>query len=328
MEEQNNENQNQISETNKTYAKDTMNKYKELIFKLMMILLDKYGVMVVDWMGFLLGLNRDNKPISKQSVDEIVQSLKELNDKLKDPRVQEQLILAIKESEPILREGLITMLKVGTAGANFVIRDMITLVCNESPAAPICGIFKLMGNTIDFGNELLESTNKSLDIYQDAKKWVDNLQSKMETINQVSTGLKDKGNLYTKDVQNYGNKVSSLAKDQMNMMNQYGQKKLDKYGMLIPDSQKYKQSLNQINTGIQSQVDKANTQFQKSTNELNQSLSNAADSVTKKVDDYKQKIPTTSNLIQRGGKYKTKSKNKGIIKRRTKKSIYKFKSQF
>ena len=110
------------------------------------------------------------------------------------------------------------MLKVGTAGANFVIKDMITLVCNESPAAPICGIFKLMGNTLDFGNDILESTNTSFDIYQDAKKWVDNLQSKMESINQASSNFKQMGDRYTQDAQNYSNKVSTLAKDQMNSL--------------------------------------------------------------------------------------------------------------
>ena len=73
-----------------------MTRYKDVLNKFMIVLLDKYGVMVVDWMGYVLRLNKNDKPISQQSVEEIASSLNDLNEKLKDPRIRAEIILIIK----------------------------------------------------------------------------------------------------------------------------------------------------------------------------------------------------------------------------------------
>ena len=310
------------------YSEQTINKYKQLIFKLMMILLDKYGSMVVDWMGFVLGLNKNGKTISEQSVDEIAGSLRELNDKLRDPKIQQELLLMIKESEPILKEGLITMLRVGTAGMNYVIKDFITLVCNESPAAPICGIFKLIGNTIEFGNELLEGSNDSIKLYDDAKKWVDSLQKKMEVINENAEKFKSMGDEYTNRMQQYGDQVTNYSKEMSNKYNDLAQKKLDRYGLLVPDSQKYKKSLNDLNQNFQSSADLANQKLKSTTSDLNKYAQDTTDQFSNKINTY------SNRLNQKGGTIKKLNK-KGLqnnnlrtrnIKKRTRRSIDKFKN--
>lgn len=310
------------------YSDQTINKYKQLIFKLMMILLDKYGSMVVDWMGFVLGLNKNGKTISEQSVDEIAGSLRELNEKLRDPKIQQELLLIIKESEPLLKEGLITMLRVGTAGMNFVIKDFITLVCNESPAAPICGIFKLIGNTIEFGNELLEGSNDSIKLYDDAKQWVDSLQKKMEVINENAEKFKSMGNKYTNRMQQYGDQATNYSKEISNKYNDLAQKKLDRYGLLIPDSEKYKKSLNDLNQNFQSSADLANQKLKSSTSDLNKYAQDTTDQFSNKINTYSnkfnQKGGTIKKLNKKGLKNnKLRTRN---IKKRTRRSIHKFKT--
>jgi len=310
-------------EKNDKYSRDIYLKYYDLLKKFMLIMLDKYGVMVVDWMGFVLGLNRDNKPISQQSIEELVQNLKDLNNKLRDPKVQQEIILIIKESEPILQEGFLTFLKVGSAGANYIIKDMITLVCNESPAAPICGIFKLIGNTIEFGNELLESTTDSLNVYDEAKKWVDNLERKLNKMNQTTEQFKDLGNKYTSQVQSYGDQMANTTKDKLNTYNQYYQNKLNKVSPFIPEAGKVQQGLNNLNQGMQSQIDTANQNIKKVSSNLNQAAQQSADKLNTKVDQYKNKM---SSFTQKGGKYKIKTRKNKLIRSRTRKSIRNFKN--
>ncbi len=319
------------------HSRDAYLKYYDLLKKFMLIMMDKYGVMVVDWMGFVLGLNRDNKTISQQSVDEIAQSLKDLNNKLRDPKVQQEIILIIKESEPILQEGFLTFLKVGSAGANYIIKDMITLVCNESPAAPICGIFKLIGNTIEFGNELLESTTESLNVYDQAKKWVDNLERKLDKINQTTEQFKDLGNNYNSKVQSFGNKMSNLSKDKLNKYNEYAQNKLNKVSPFIPEAGKVQQGLNTLNQGMQSQIDSVNQNLKKVSTDINKSAQNYADNVTNYNNQFKSNInsrlqpntsvqPSLQPFTQKGGKYRIKTRKNGHIKKRTRKSIKHFKN--
>ena len=292
---------------NGKYTEEMLDKYEKLIFRLMVILFDKYGVMVVDWMGFVLGLNKDGKPISQQSVDEIANNLNQLNEKLKDPRVREALTEAIRDSEPLLKEGLITILRVGTAGFNFVIKDFITLVCNESPAAPICGIFKLMDNTIDLGNELLESTSSSIEVYKNAKKWVDDLQTKMDKINKGTEGLtsfgsdysnnlqsmgdtalnqsKDTLNQYSNNLPNNGDTLANQSKDTLNQYNDYAQNKLNTYGPLIPGADQYKNTLSDYNDTFQNSTDLANKALQDKTKELNNYAQSSVDNASSKLND-------------------------------------------
>ena len=51
------------------------------LFKLMTSLIDKYGVVAIDWTGNLLGLNKDGKPVTKQTAEELSENLNLLADK-------------------------------------------------------------------------------------------------------------------------------------------------------------------------------------------------------------------------------------------------------
>ena len=154
------------------------------IYNLMAQFIDKYGIMGVDWMGYILKLNKNGKPVSQQNASELFENFKELNEVLKDPQAKAALIETIKEMEPILKEGLYSMLSVATSGFEFVIKDGITFICSDTPLAPVCGIFKFAENGIEFGDELLNGARGSLNTFNGLKDTATNLQKKMESIGQ------------------------------------------------------------------------------------------------------------------------------------------------
>jgi len=167
-----------------------MDNYKQFsqqalaIYNLMLQFIDKYGIMGVDWMGYILNLNKNGKPISKQNADELFENFKELNTVLQNPEAKALIIETIKEMEPILKEGLYSMLSVASSGFEFIIKDGITFICSDTPLAPVCGIFKFAENGIEFGQELLNGARGNLHTVNDLKDTSANLQQKMDTMNQ------------------------------------------------------------------------------------------------------------------------------------------------
>lgn len=166
------------------------------IYNLMAQFIDKYGIMGVDWMGYILKLNKNGKPISQQNASELFENFKELNEVLKDPQAKAVLIETIKEMEPILKEGLYSMLSVATSGFEFVIKDGITFICSDTPFAPVCGIFKFAENGIEFGDELLNGARGSLNTFDGLKDTSTNLQKKMESIIPNPQNMKMNMNTY------------------------------------------------------------------------------------------------------------------------------------
>jgi len=161
--------------------------YALSIYKFMIGFLDKYGILTVDWVGYSLGLNKEGKPISQQTTEELSESLRSLGEKLKEPEIRDALIESIKEMEPVLKEAVFSLLNVGLGAGEFVMKDMITFVCSDTPAAPVCGLFKFANNTVEFGQDVLdtgrsslktakvfnESTNKLFTKLQDAQKKIE-----------------------------------------------------------------------------------------------------------------------------------------------------------
>jgi hypothetical protein len=75
-----------------------------------------FGIQGIDWLGFVLGFNVAGKPISKQSVPELLDSFTQLQAKLSDPRVQaklQELIQSLlKTAETASKTGITTITDV------------------------------------------------------------------------------------------------------------------------------------------------------------------------------------------------------------------------
>ena len=166
--------------------------YALTFYKFMVSFIDKYGILTVDWIGYIFGLNKNGKPISQQSADELGESLRSFGEQLQDPEIREAIVFIIKESEPILKEAIFSFLNVVLGAGEFILKDGITFVCSDTPAAPICGIFKFANNTIEFGQDILDTGRASLHTITGFNKVGDKLYNNLETIKQKINDAKKK----------------------------------------------------------------------------------------------------------------------------------------
>ena len=165
--------------------------YALIIYKFMVGLIDKYGIMTVDWMGYVLGLNKNGKPISKQSAEELSKNFMDLAEELKKPEVKESIMLAIKESEPILKEAMYSIVNVVMSTGEFALKDGITFICSDTPAAPICGLFKFAQNTVEFGQDLLDGAQSSVNTVRNGEESINKVKN---TLNSTETNQFEEGN--------------------------------------------------------------------------------------------------------------------------------------
>jgi hypothetical protein len=211
MRNRNNNINNNINNLASSRSNET---YSSSLFKFMSRLFDKYGIVAVDWAGGILGLNKNGKTISNQTIQELTESLKELSEKLKDPALIDVFIQTIKDVEPILQELIISMLNVVSASGRFVARDIITFVCYETPVAPICGLVRFVDNTIAFGEELLDSGRSTLDSVNKsqniANNFIENISNvAKESLNKVEDKIEE-------NLQKVEDKIGTSVKDKIN----------------------------------------------------------------------------------------------------------------
>ena len=76
----------------------------------------------------------------------------------------------IKNSQPIVQEALTTVVNAAMSAGEFALSDGITFICNETPAAPVCGVFKLASNAENLGSELMNATGKAVDVAKKANQ--------------------------------------------------------------------------------------------------------------------------------------------------------------
>ena len=194
---------------------DLSNKiYTSGILKLVTGLFDKYGIIAVDWAGNILGLNKNGKSISDQSIEELSSSLKELSEKLKNPELINVFIETIRATTPVIQELLFSILNLGIATGNLIARNIITFICYETPAAPICGLFRIANNAVVFGEELIDSGRSSLNSLKKsqiiANNFIDNVSNiAKDSLNKVQDSIDNK----FKKVED---KVGNSVKDKIN----------------------------------------------------------------------------------------------------------------
>ena len=165
------------------------------LLKFMTALIDKYGSDAIDWTGYLLGLNKNGKPVTKQTNEELSENFKLLAVKLKDPKVLNSLVEVVKETEPILQEVVFSVLRIVLSTGKYLVKDVITIACSTTPLAPICGLFKLADNTIVFGQELVNTGSSTLKTITESQKVGQKLFNK----------LNDNANEYLDDKYSYPN---------------------------------------------------------------------------------------------------------------------------
>lgn len=175
---------------NDTKYRTDVDNYKQFsehasaLYKFMVGFLDKYGVLTVDWVGYTLGLNKEGRPISKQTPEELSESIRSLGEKLKQPEIREAFIESIKEMEPVLKEAVFSLLNVALGAGEFIMKDIITFVCSDTPAAPVCGLFKFANNAVEFGEDILDTSRSSLNSVKGLNESTSKLFNKLQDAKQ------------------------------------------------------------------------------------------------------------------------------------------------
>ena len=166
------------------------------IFKFYIQLIEKFGIWGIDFVAARLSLSPPGKSLSQMSVTELAQHFRELGQKLLNPAVRAQIMQVIKNSQPIVKEAMTTIVNAAMSAGEFALSDGITFVCNETPAAPLCGLFKFASNAENLGSELMDDTGKAVDVAKKAdqeSKQVGNVLANPNPNSNISLQTKKNG---------------------------------------------------------------------------------------------------------------------------------------
>lgn len=188
---------------NKKFSEST-----NTIYKFMISFMDKYGVMTVDWLGYIFGLNKEGKPLSEQDPEEIVTNFKNLAEAMKDPEIRELTIETIRESEPVLKEAAYSFLSVALASGEFIIKDIIDVACHSDTIDPICGLLKLSEDTVKFADDIVESGDGIVHTVHDAEQAGEKLQHNLDKATDKIAKITDH---VSESIDNASDKVSDEA---------------------------------------------------------------------------------------------------------------------
>jgi len=201
----------------------------DTIIKLMHALIDKYGVTSIDSIGTILQLNKGGKTLSQQSPEEIRQNLTQLTNILKDPEIKEALMEFIEELKPFFKQAMQVVLDVVLSSSEYAINDILNFLSHDTPAAPLFSIPKFMENTGDFANQLINSSSKSLKVFQNFNAMLTHAKNNLLT--KIQTKLEEAQNIQPQMQQSF-------------QMQQGGAKTLKKY------KKEQKMIMNRINHSI------------------------------------------------------------------------------
>lgn len=163
--------------------------YGDSIYRLIMELFDKYGVKAVDWAGYSMGLNKNGKALSQQNSEELTENLRNLTENLKKPEVREALIETIQEAKPVIQEAIFAMLDIMMGSFEYVVKDLINIVCHSDTIDPLCGLLILGKNTVNYTQDLLDGTQRGMQSANRATKVGENLRNKMEKLSTLTTPI-------------------------------------------------------------------------------------------------------------------------------------------
>jgi hypothetical protein len=175
-----NPNNNTLSNESSTSKKNI--DYGDSIYRMIMELFDKYGVKAVDWAGYSMGLNKNGKALSQQNAEELTENLRNLTENLKKPEVREALIETIQEAKPVIQEAIFAMLDIMMGSFEYVVKDLINIVCHSDTIDPLCGLLILGKNTVNYTQDLLDGTQRGMRSVNRATEVGDNLRNKMEKL--------------------------------------------------------------------------------------------------------------------------------------------------
>jgi hypothetical protein len=300
---------------NNNQAQANVDKYKKKfeyadnIYKFFVSFIDKYGVMTVDWLGYSLGLNKEGKPLSEQSKEEIADNFKNLSEAMKNPEVREALLVTVKESEPVLKEAAFTFLNVAMSSAEFIIKDAIDIACHSDTIDPICGLFKVAEDSVQFGDDLVQSADGAVHTVNDAVEAVDHIKEELEhskekihnATEQVSNAIQEPGNQLNNAIQNTSEQVNNAIQNTTQGVNNAIQNTSQQ---LIQEPGK------QLNNAIQQ---KGGAEMLKKHKKINKTIENRIHQSLTHFFNLKQgksKTNKTKTKKQSKGKHKRQSKTK------------------
>ena len=300
---------------NNNQAQANVDKYKKKfeyadnIYKFFVSFLDKYGVMTVDWLGYSLGLNKEGKPLSEQSKEEIADNFKNLSEAMKNPEVKEALLVTVKESEPVLKEAAFTFLNVAMSSAEFIIKDAIDIACHSDTIDPICGMFKVAEDTVQFGDDLVQSADGAVHTVNDAVEAVDNIKEELEhskekihnVTEQVSNAIQEPGKQLNNAIQNTSEQVNNTIQNTTQGVNNAIQN---------TSQQLIQEPGTQMNNAIQQ---KGGAEMLKKHKKINKTIENRIHQSLTHFFNLKQgnsKSKTNKTKKQSKGKHKRQSKTK------------------
>lgn len=191
------------------------------IFKFYIQLIEKFGIWGIDFVAARLSLSPPGKSLSQMSVSELAQHFRELGQKLLNPEVRSQIMQVIKNSQPIVQEAMMTVVNAAMSAGEFALSDGITFICNDTPAAPLCGVFKLASNAENLGSELMDDTGKAVDVAKKANQESQQVGNILANANananpNISLSAKKNGGSRQKDLQSMINekkKIKNRIKD-------------------------------------------------------------------------------------------------------------------
>jgi len=306
-----NNNKNNLGK-DQLYNQKQFSPFAVSIFKFYTGLFDKYGVLAINWAGTLLGLNKNGRPVSQQTTHELAESMLELAEKLKNPEVMAAFIKLIQEMEPILQEVIISMLNIIIGTGEYFAKDLITFVCYETPAAPICGLFKFAANTIDLGLDVLDGVKTSVETITNTEKVGNNFANNLSKLNSDdnnNNNNNNNNNTISNNNNNYNNNntISNNNNDNNNSIN----------NTLNNASLKAKQNWDKTKNYLNSS--KVQNQLQGAKNSMNQASLKAQQNWAKTKNSFNNNI----NSNQVGG-YKKLNNEKKIIESRINHSLKEF----
>jgi hypothetical protein len=112
----------------------------------------------------MLGLNKDNKPLSQQTPQQISESFHEIAIKLQNPEVMKNIKDAIHGFDPVIQELMVPMIDVLEEAGKTLYKDMYAIFCELPPFSFLCGDIKLLENGANFGSEFFINSSKIMDI--------------------------------------------------------------------------------------------------------------------------------------------------------------------
>ncbi len=180
----------QPKQTNTNLATDIYTKLSSYV--------NYYSTKTIDSVGTMLGINVNGKPLSKQSVPELIQGFTSFSTKLKDPRIQAAIVLSIKEMKPIVREAALSYTSIAVEMGKLAYREAVDTACFLPPFSFVCSGTMMLDAANKFGEKVLKESVVIQDVMEKASDKYNELSDKLKSMPEYSESIKSFNNISDK----------------------------------------------------------------------------------------------------------------------------------